>query len=69
MYVPLVGLGPDQSPDATQPCVALLADQLIVELPPPWTDVGDADIVTIGATGVCEVVVVPPPVQVAVVKL
>jgi hypothetical protein len=68
---PLVAaLAPDQAPDATQE-VALVADQLNMELPPLATVLGPADRVTVGAGVVTETVAdwvaLPPlPVQLRV---
>jgi hypothetical protein len=49
--VPDVGRLPDQPPDAVQ-LVALVEDQLRVEVPPLATVVGFAVIVTVGTSGV-----------------
>ena len=52
---PLVALLPDHPPDAVHE-VALVADQVSVELPPLATVLGLADRVTTGAGGVTETV-------------
>jgi hypothetical protein len=64
---PVAALAPDQAPDATQD-VALVADQVNVELLPLATVLGAADKVTVGAGVVTETVAdwvaLPPlPVQ------
>ena len=64
---PLTARVPDQAPDAAQE-VALVADQLNVELPPPATVLGLAASVTVGAEEVTVMVAdctaLPPvPVQ------
>jgi hypothetical protein len=64
---PLTALVPDQAPDAEQ-VVALVADQLNVELPPLATVLGLAASVTVGAEEVTVIVAdcsaLPPvPVQ------
>lgn len=70
-FEPPVGvIVPDQAPDAMQD-VALVADQLIVELLPLVTVLGAADKLTVGAGVVTETVAdwvaVPPlPVQLRV---
>lgn len=67
---PLIALTPDQAPDAVQE-VALVADQLIMELLPLATVLGLADKLTAGAGVVTETVAdwtaLPPlPVQLSV---
>ncbi len=67
---PLTALLPDQAPEATQD-VALVADQLRVEVPPLATVLGAAVRVTVGAAALTEtladwVAVPPAPVQVNV---
>ena len=68
---PLVALEPDQAPEAAQE-VALVADQVSVELPPLATVLGAALKLTVGAGAVTETVadcvaLLPPvPVQVSV---
>ena len=61
---PLVALLPDHPPEAVQE-VALVADQVKVELAPLATVLGLADKVTTGAGGVTETVAdwfaLPPP--------
>ena len=61
---PVAALAPDQAPDATQE-VALVADQVSVELLPLATVLGAADKVTVGAGVVTETVAdwvaLPPP--------
>jgi len=66
---PLTGMLPDQAPEAVHE-VALVADQVKVELPPLATVLGLAEKVTVGAGEVTETVVdcvaLPPvPVQVS----
>lgn len=67
---PVVALAPDQAPDAVQD-VALVADQLKVELPPLATVLGLAKKVTVGTGCVTDTVAdcaaLPPvPVQFSV---
>ncbi len=67
---PLTALLPDQAPEATQD-VALVADQLRVEVPPLATVLGAAVRVTVGAAALTEtladwVALPPAPVQVNV---
>jgi hypothetical protein len=69
---PLVGSPPDQAPEAVHE-VALVADQLTIELAPLRTVLGLAVTVTVGAAaaGVTEIVTVcaalpPAPLQVSV---
>lgn len=64
---PAAALAPDQAPDATQE-VALVADQVSIELLPLATVLGAADRLTAGAGVVTETVadwvaLPPPPVQ------
>ncbi len=66
---PLTALAPDQAPEAVHE-VALVADQVNVELPPLETVLGLAARVTVGAGGVTDTVAdcvaLPPlPVQVS----
>lgn len=66
--VPLVGLEPDQAPDAVQ-AVALVDDQVSVEAAPLFTVLGAADSVIAGAGLVTDTVadcVAVPPVPVHV---
>ena len=61
---PLTGMLPDQAPEAVHE-VALVADQVNVELPPLVTVLGLAAIITVGAGEVTETVadcVALPPV-------
>jgi hypothetical protein len=64
---PVAALAPDHAPEATQD-VALVADQVSMELLPLAIVLGPADKVTVGAGVVTETVVdwvalPPPPVQ------
>jgi hypothetical protein len=66
---PLVALVPDQAPEAVHE-VALVADQVSVELAPLATELGAALKLTVGAGAVTETVAdcvaLPPPVPVQV---
>jgi hypothetical protein len=69
-FEPPVPIVPDQAPEATQD-VALVADQVIMELLPLATVLGLADKLTVGAAEVTETVAdwdaLPPlPVQLSV---
>ena len=50
LCVPDVALLPDQAPEAVQ-LVALVEDQVSVELDPLWIELGVAETVTVGAAG------------------
>jgi len=72
LCVPEVALVPDQAPEAVQ-LVALVEDQVSVELDPLWIELGLAEIETVGAgvaavtVTAAEALVLPPdPVQLSV---